>query len=113
MHEYSIVQALLEKVEAEARSRSATAVHGLRLRVGDLSGVEIDLLRSAFEVFRRGSICGDAELEIETVTARWSCPLCDREIERGGILRCPGCGGPARLAGGDEIVLERIEMEVP
>jgi Zn finger protein HypA/HybF involved in hydrogenase expression len=27
-------------------------------------------------------------------------------------LRCPDCAVPARLAAGDEIVLDRIEMEV-
>jgi Zn finger protein HypA/HybF involved in hydrogenase expression len=29
------------------------------------------------------------------------------------MLQCPRCGVPARLAQGDEIVLDRIEMEVP
>jgi Zn finger protein HypA/HybF involved in hydrogenase expression len=30
----------------------------------------------------------------------------------GERLRCPDCGLPAALRAGDEIVLERIEMEV-
>jgi hypothetical protein len=29
------------------------------------------------------------------------------------VLRCRDCGVPARLIGGDEILLDRIEMEVP
>ena len=28
------------------------------------------------------------------------------------MLRCAACGTPARLVAGDEILLERIEMEV-
>jgi hydrogenase nickel incorporation protein HypA/HybF len=113
MHEYSIVQSLLERVEGEARRHGATSVQRLHLRIGALSGVEIELLANAFALFRERSLCAGAELAIESVPARWICPHCDRDIAPGEILRCPACTAPARLAGGDEIILERIEMEVP
>jgi hypothetical protein len=29
------------------------------------------------------------------------------------VLRCGDCGAAGRLSAGDEILLERIEMEVP
>lgn len=112
MHEYSIVAALLERVEAEAASRGATAVHQIRVRIGELSGVEPDLLASAYELFRERGVCAAAELEIVPVAARWGCPQCGGEIQSGAILRCPACSIPARLADGDEILLERIGMEV-
>ncbi len=113
VHEYSIVQALLARVEAEAAQRRATAVHRLRVRVGELSGVETPLLESAYELFRERSICARAALEIVPEAARWCCSDCRAAVPAGGILRCPRCGAPARLAAGDDIVLERIEMEVP
>jgi Zn finger protein HypA/HybF involved in hydrogenase expression len=47
------------------------------------------------------------------VAARWQCPACGGEIQVGAALRCPGCGAPARLVAGEEILLERMEMEVP
>ena len=112
MHEYSIVSALLERVDAEAKARHATAVHRLRVKVGELSGVETELLASAYELFRERTVCAAAELEIVPVAARWRCIECSGEIARGAILRCPRCDRPARLAEGEEIVLERIEMEV-
>jgi Zn finger protein HypA/HybF involved in hydrogenase expression len=53
-------------------------------------------------------------LETRRVPARWTCTACGREIPRGEVLTCPACELPARLApGGDEILLETIEMEVP
>ena len=52
MHEYSIVQALLERVAAEARARRATSVHRLTIRIGELSGVEPELLATAYATFR-------------------------------------------------------------
>ena len=112
MHEYSIVQALLERVEAEAAPRRGAAVHRLHVRIGEVSGVEIELLRTAFGVFRDRTLCQDADLSIVPVPARWECPRCLGPIRRGEILRCEGCGVPARLAAGDEIILDRIEMEV-
>jgi hydrogenase nickel incorporation protein HypA/HybF len=113
MHEYAIVQALVERVGAEARVRRATAVHRLSIRIGELSGVEVDLLRTAYETFRERTICDGAELVVQTVAARWQCPDCGRAIGRGDLLRCPACAVPARLTEGDEIMLDRIELEVP
>jgi Zn finger protein HypA/HybF involved in hydrogenase expression len=49
---------------------------------------------------------------VRPIAARWECPQCSREIVRGGVLTCGVCGNPARLAAGDEIMLDRIEMEV-
>jgi hydrogenase nickel incorporation protein HypA/HybF len=113
MHEYSIVQALMERVQAEARARRATAVHRLSIRVGELSGVEVDLLTTAYQTFRARTICDRAELDVRVVAARWECPACGAAIARGHRLSCPTCAVPARLTEGDEIVLDRIELEVP
>lgn len=112
MHEYSIVQALMERVQREVDAHGASAVRRLRVRIGELSGVEAELLAAAYQVFRQHSVCAGAELDIVPVSARWVCPSCDRTIRRGEILRCPECARPARLAAGDEIVLERVELEV-
>jgi len=113
MHEYSIVQALFEQIEATARARGALAVKRVRVRIGELAGVEPTLLRTAYETFRVRTICEDAPLEVERVGARWTCPGAHGDIPRGRPLQCPACGRPARLAAGDEIVLEQLELEVP
>lgn len=113
MHEYSIVQALLQRVEVEARRYQASGVQRIRVRIGELAGVDPDLLASAYACFRERTMCRNATLDIQPVAAGWVCPRCDRPIVAGEILRCAECGTPARLTGGDEIVLERIELEVP
>ena len=113
MHEYALIQSLVERVEAEARARDASRVHRLSVRIGEQSGVDIELFRTAFMTFRERSVCADAELEIEAVPAIWQCARCQRLIAAGEVLRCPRCDRPARLASGDDIMLERIEMEVP
>jgi hydrogenase nickel incorporation protein HypA/HybF len=113
VHEYSIVQSLLEAVEAHARRHGATAVHRLQVRIGELSGVESELLASAYEMFREKTMCEDAPLVIHRVEASFECPQCRGKVPRGAVLTCAACDVPARLVRGDEILLERIEMEVP
>lgn len=112
MHEYSIVQALVERVGAEARARRAVAVHRLSIRVGELSGVDVELLTTAYATFRERTMCEGAPLDVQTIAARWECPGCSRAIPRGERLTCPACALPARLAEGDEIMLDQIELEV-
>ncbi len=112
MHEYSIVQALIERVQAEATANAAVSVQKLSVRIGELAGVEPQLFATAFETFREGTICSGAELAITYVPAHWECPRCKRAIAQGATLQCPECEVPARLEGGDEIILDRIEMEV-
>ena len=113
MHEYSIVAALLDRVRREVESRPGAVARKLHVRIGELAGVEPDLLRTAFTTFRARSACAEAELELVQVPAVWRCPRCDLPIAAGAVLRCPSCGRPAWLASGDDITLERIEMEVP
>ena len=113
MHEYSIVSALLDRVESEARGRSATAVRRVEIRIGELSGVEPDLLAAAWTTFREKTLCDRAELDIRRVAVRWVCPKCGSVLGGGAALRCEPCGAEGRLAGGDELMLDRIEMEVP
>ncbi len=113
MHEYSVVASLLERVAAEADARGATAVTRLHVRLGSLSGVDADLLATAYEVFRERTICDAAPLVLTPVPAQWACPRCGASIEVGAALRCAPCGIPARLVEGDELILDRIEMEVP
>ena len=112
MHEYSIVQSLLSRVHASLRQYDVRSVRRLRLRLGELSGVDAGLLRTAYDLCAPGSICDGAELEIQPVPAQWRCPRCDRDAPPGGRLSCPGCGCAVRLHEGDEIVLETIDVEV-
>jgi hydrogenase nickel incorporation protein HypA/HybF len=113
MHEYSIVQALYDRVMMQAVSSGAIRVERVRIRLGEVSGVDAGLLGTAWQTFRVHTICEDAPMDVEIVAARWECPLCHVGSPPGGILRCAACGGPLRLAQGDEIVLDRIVMEVP
>src|SRR5262245_50617483 len=100
MHEYSIVQSLLASVETAVGARAAS-VHGIEVRIGEISGVDPELLATAYEVFRAGTLCERAAMVIQRVPVRWECPCCGGAIGAGRALRCGECDEPARLAAGD------------
>lgn len=113
MHEYAVVSELLASVEAEAERHGANRVHRVIVRLGELAGVQRELFATAFETFSDKTICENAELVIEPVAARWACPRCGVHIERGAILSCTKCQVAAKLVDGAQLLLQRIEMEVP
>lgn len=113
MHEYSIVQALIDRAESTMRLSGATAVTKLTVRIGETSGVEARLLATAFETFREKTACAQAELTIERVPIKWRCPRCGRSPKSDAPLRCFDCNTPMKLVAGDEIVLAHLELEVP
>ena len=112
MHEYSIVSALVDRVQREVDAYPGAVARRVHVRIGELAGVELELLQTAFTTFRERTVCADAELDIEQVPAMWRCARCNLPIATGAVLRCPSCGRPAELSAGGEIILQRIEMEV-
>jgi hydrogenase nickel incorporation protein HypA/HybF len=113
MHEYSLVQAMFDQIGAAAVANGAIAVRRVRVRIGQLAGVEPALLQTAYDLFRVRTICADAPLEIAEVVPRWNCPAGHGDIPADRPLTCPSCGAAARLAAGDEIILDQLELEVP
>src|SRR5213078_4300617 len=57
MHEYSIVQALFDQIGDMARGHGAIAVRRVRVRVGEIAGVDVELLRTAYDLFRVNTLC--------------------------------------------------------
>lgn len=114
MHEMSVAQNLLELLEEEARKQGAHRVTRLRVRIGELSGVEPELLRTAFQYLSPGTLAEGAVLELRIEPLEGQCQACGRvfRIENFTFL-CPSCGSPAvRVIRGEGMYLESLEMEV-
>jgi hydrogenase nickel incorporation protein HypA/HybF len=113
MHEYSLVLSLIERVEQELKNHGSTVAHRITVSVGELSGVEPELMASAFEIAREESMLRTTELIISSVKARWQCTHCARDIDGTSSLTCEACNTPAKLTEGGEILFESVELEVP
>ena len=113
------------KAEDAAPAREPTRAVGVPLRsvafADEARGVLLDLWREVADTANKllgpelTALHGNPKerLNAREVPALWRCPGCGEGLARGARLHCPTCDRPARLAAGDEIVLERIELEVP
>ena len=110
MHEYSIVSALIERVERRPSRSGAKRVVRVCVTARRALGRGADLLATAYDTFRERTICEGAPMELDLVPAAWACRRCGCAVS--GALRCAKCDAPAALVAGDEILLSRIELEV-
>jgi hydrogenase nickel incorporation protein HypA/HybF len=114
MHEFSIVQSLLSLVEEYAHREGAKSVSKIVLQVGTISGVEIPLLKRAFDTFKEGTIAQEAHLEIEIENLRLRCLDCGKVSEKEEINAiCDSCGSVnTQVVGGEEMLLKSLELEI-
>jgi len=112
MHELSIAQALVEQIEAHVASHGAQAVGRVVVKIGPLSGVEPELLATAFPLAAAGSLAATAELILETLPVRVRCQSCGAETEAAANrLLCGECGDwHTQLRSGDELLLASLEL---
>jgi len=114
MHELSIVAGLFETLRDQAKAYDASEVTRVRLKVGLLSGIVPELLESAFDMYKKGTIAERAGLDIEIVPVAVHCRSCGAEsLREDFVLSCPKCASTDfEIVQGTEIVLERIEMDI-
>jgi hydrogenase nickel incorporation protein HypA/HybF len=115
VHELSIIAGLFEILEEKAREQGASRVTAVTIRVGRLSGVVPDLLVSAFDAYKKGTLAEEARLEIETAPFDFRCRACGGgDVRDDPVVACAACASnDVELRGGMDIVVERIEIEIP
>lgn len=113
MHERSLVRALLRQVQRVANENSAGRVRSIRVRIGEFSGVEPELLASAYNDLIQGTRLCETTLDLEQVPLEGVCDQCGSQfrVERFNF-QCVQCGSPlVTLHGGDELLLDTVTME--
>lgn len=113
MHELSVCMSLLDQIDVIARERRAGKVTRIELKIGPLSGIEIDLLRNAYPLAAAGTIAVDAELVIDSADVIVECSECGAKSgAKPNRLLCGSCGGyQTRVISGDEMILQRVELD--
>ena len=113
MHELSIARSILETVAAVAPLQPGERYTTVRLRVGEISGVEPAALGFGLEVLAGDRGWPTVDFEIERTPLRRRCVSCGEEFAvEGHETDCPQCGEPkTRLAGGDELELRSVDVE--
>lgn len=113
MHEYSIVQALLNQCEDIAAQHSAAKITKVITKIGVMSGVETHLLQVAFDTFKEKTICDGAEFVMHVQKLKLHCDACGTEFEIDEHrYQCQACQSlEVRVIDGEEMYLMSLEME--
>ncbi|MBU1667569.1 hydrogenase maturation nickel metallochaperone HypA [bacterium] len=113
MHEYSIVQSLLDSCEEYAQANDAINVTKVVVKIGVMSGVEPDLLQTAFNTFKEHTMCEEAEFVINIQPILIKCNACEQESTLSkNEYGCPICQGvDVDILDGEEMYLMQLELE--
>ncbi|MEZ5652344.1 MAG: hydrogenase maturation nickel metallochaperone HypA [Burkholderiaceae bacterium] len=112
MHELAVCQGLMREIDRVACRHGAHAVSAVTVAIGDLSGVEPQLLAQAFTIARAGSVAGLAELRVERVAPRIACLICAAVCDAvANRLLCARCGSwRVEVVAGEEMLLKSVEL---
>ncbi|WP_299804729.1 hydrogenase maturation nickel metallochaperone HypA [uncultured Shewanella sp.] len=115
MHEYSIVTALIKECERHAEANNANEISRVEIKLGILSGVEPELLRTAFETFKLEGICSKAELVMNIQPLVLSCLTCGETTEHSDrSVICGHCqSSQTKVLDGEDMLLMQLELVQP
>jgi hydrogenase nickel incorporation protein HypA/HybF len=112
VHEYGLCEGIVDAVLTRAAGRPVT---GVRVRIGALHRVAEPALDQAFELLTAGTVAEHATVDMVVVPVRATCGWCGWTSEsHDAYAVCGACGGTdVAIEGGDELVLESIQLAAP
>lgn len=113
MHELGIATSILEAVEREQKKHPESRFTVVGLRIGEVSGVDVDALQFGWEAITKETPRQSLKLTIESVPRKNRCRNCKSEFAvKDYDVQCPKCGSFAtENLGGDELDIAYIEAE--
>lgn len=112
MHELSIALSMIEQVERQASAQSG-GVQSIQVKIGALSGVDVEALRFAWEIARAGTPLAETQLKIEFVPLQVRCPRCGvTRVTEIYSIACQDCpDAEQEIVAGKELELISLEVD--
>ena len=112
MHEMAIAEGILNIAFDYAEQNRATKINKITLKIGEMSGVEIEALNMSFEVLTKDTIAEGSELIVNKIPIIGQCNKCGKEfkVEQYNFF-CPECDGILILKSGREMQVESLDLE--
>jgi hydrogenase nickel incorporation protein HypA/HybF len=114
MHELSLIEGLFDTLVEKAAAHKAREVTLVTIKVGPLAGVVPELLESAFDMYKKGTIAARARLIVEPLPFIVRCRACGAETSHETpVTACSACGSmDYAIIQGTEVYLDKLELEV-
>ena len=112
MHEMSIAEGILKIAVDTMNQNDCSTISAIGLKVGDMSGVELESLTFAFNVLVQNTPAHHAQLKINRVPITARCNKCGKtfRVDRYNFL-CPECDGVLILQTGRELQVEFVDVD--
>jgi len=113
MHEMAIAEGILSVALGYGEKNKAKRIGKIALKIGEMSGVEIDALNFSFKIIAAGTLAEGAELAVERVPLVGKCHKCGREMPvKDYNFWCPYCeNGVLNIVSGREMQVAYLEVE--
>ena len=113
MHELQVASELIKVLQGAMAQHGVDVISMATIKLGELTCIDPDSLRSAFEIVREGTPLDGVHLNFECCPVEGWCDRCEGAFPcEETDFKCPQCGGPpARYVSGEEFFL--ASMEVP
>jgi hydrogenase nickel incorporation protein HypA/HybF len=112
LHEHSLVRSLIDQVETLRGQHQASGVKKIAVAVGEFSGVELELLQSAFAELAPLVWPYPVTLELTPVSLSILCHECEKRSKLHGYeFICPDCGSHSvSITQGDALILDHVQF---
>ena len=103
---------ILKIAQDVAAKNHAQKILAVGLKLGEMSGVEVDALNFSFDVLKKNTIAENAALKINRVPIQAKCNKCGKifTVESYNFF-CPECDGILILQSGRELLIEFVDCE--
>ncbi|MDR1876656.1 MAG: hydrogenase maturation nickel metallochaperone HypA [Flavobacteriaceae bacterium] len=110
MHELSVATSILRIAEEEVGKIKGDKVKEITLKVGKLSGVELDSLHFAWELCMKGTVLENAELIVLEPEGQARCAECNTIFPLEKVYDvCPECKSPFKeIISGKELKIKKL-----
>lgn len=115
MHELSIMQSLVEQLDAIAHQHHADRIARFTIEVGELSNIVPEILVNAFALIKAETpLLAHTLMEVRQIPIILSCNACGRKFSPEMLkFRCDECGSvDVQMLQGEELLLRDVELEI-
>jgi hydrogenase nickel incorporation protein HypA/HybF len=113
MHEASIAQNVLDIAINTATENSAIKINKVCLKIGQLTAIEENSLKFAFDALKEDTMAANAELLIEHIPIVGKCNNCGKKDTYSEMFfSCSNCGSyKMEILSGEELSIKEIEVD--